>query len=326
MSTATDQRTATAQLQQLEMQRVWFAATALIITLVVGLVDNRFATVLFVMALAVSVLLIRRAFPTMWLYSAWLAAVYALAFIGAIILAFSAAVASPLVGPVPVFAAFIIALEGASLYAGLSLFAEVKSIRDFRTRLSIARGDEVPEYQRIGLWTIGLILFFVISNVSAITFVGWVRGSSLLPVHAALEALLIGLALYLLYFAESSFGELPQEFRAAARADKQSNASLVGGLLGADPAGGRAPALCPACYGPLTEETRACPSCGASRLVGWCPKSEAHVVECQHCRRPVIYGKPVCPHCRGELKESLPCPSCKASAPLRDWKRAPKAA
>jgi hypothetical protein len=322
MSTASAHPSASAALPHVEMQRVWFAATAMIITLVVGLVDSRVTTVLFVAGLFVSVLLLRRAFPSMWLYSLWLAAVYALAFIGAVVLAFSAAVASPFVGPVPVFAAVILVLEGAALYIGLSLFAEVKSIRDFRTRLSIARGDDPPEYTRIGLWTIALILFFLVANVSAIVFVGWVRGAALLPVHAGLEAVLIGLALFLLFLPESAFSELPPEFLAAAKEEKESPVSMMGLLLSSEGGGTRGAPLCPACFGPLTQESRACPSCGVGRNVGWCPKNEAHVVDCEHCKRPVIYGKPVCLHCRKELQESLACHACNARAPLRDWKRA----
>ena len=55
-----------------------------------------------------------------------------------------------------------------------------------------------------------LIAFFCVANLSAVLYVGWVRDEPLLPLHAASEALLIGFAVYLLYFSEVAFGQLPR--------------------------------------------------------------------------------------------------------------------
>jgi hypothetical protein len=291
--------------------KVAMAALALTATLIVGLLPDRVAAAFFLVGVIASAFLLRRAFPSMWLYSLWLLALYVLAFIAATLFTFSASVTGPKLGPVPVLLAGFVVFESLSAYVGLSLFAEVKSIRDFRTRLSIARGDRPLEYRRIGLWTLALLAFFAGANLSAVVFVGWVRGNGvLLPFHAAFEALLIGLGIYLLMVPESAFGRVPPEFR---------DAQPAGAAFAAPRE--RRPA-CPACGGPLTWETRACPNCARTREVGWCPTSEAHVVECPHCGRPVLYGKAVCPHCRSELPESLQCAHCAAHAPLRDWKPA----
>jgi hypothetical protein len=304
-----------------DQARVIQAAGALGATLVVGLLPMPAATPLFIAMAAFSFLLLRRAFPAMWLRGVWLAAVYALSFLGATLFALTAAVRGPLVGPVPVFALGVTALEGLALFAGLVLFAEIKSIRDFRTRLSIARGDLDPEYTRIGLWTLALIGFYLLSNLSALLFVAWARGAPALVPHVAVEAVLIGLALYLLYLPESAFGRLPKDYADVARAPERE--TLLERLIAKRPtAAGPAADRCPACGGPLEVAERMCPACAAPTKVGWCPKSEVHVVPCEHCAKPVVYGKPVCPHCRAEVRETLVCASCKAHAPLRDWKGA----
>ncbi len=308
------------------MTRVYTATGALLATLVAGLLPSGAGPVLFGLALAASALLLRRAFPSMWLYSVWLAAVYALSFVGALAFGFSASVGGPQVSSAPALLAGSVVAEAVSLYIGFALFAEVKSIRDFRTRLSVARGDSPPEYVRIGLWTLALLGFFAAANLSALLYVGWVRGEPLLPMHAAVEALLVGLAVYLLYFAEVAFGQLPPEYRRAAREHERGEALLRGTtasrpgahiMAGAGYLGGMED--CPVCGRPLAEESRGCPRCGRPAAVGWCAQSEVHVVACEHCSRPVVYGKPLCPHCNGELRESLKCSSCGVHSPLAEW-------
>jgi hypothetical protein len=307
--------------------RLYQAVAGLALTLIVGLVPLTAATALFVALALVSFWLVRRAFPAMWLHGVWLAAIYALAFLGATLFALTAAVDSPLAGPIPLFGLGVVLLEALALYAGLALFAEIKSIRDFRTRLSIARGDADIEYTRIGLWSLALAFFFLTANLSALLFVAWARGAPVLPAHAAAEAGLIGLAVYILYVPESAFGKLPKDYKDAARVPEREGllARLTaprpvpaGGDLGAVKAGDR----CPVCEGALAFAERRCPSCAAATRVGWCAKSEVHVVDCEHCGKPVVYGKPLCPHCRGELREALHCRACRTSAPLRDWKGA----
>jgi len=307
--------------------RVAAVIGGLAVTMVAGLLPYGSATGFFILGTAACVLLLRWAFPAMWLYSLWLAAIYALAFIGATVFALSASVRSPLVGPVPVFAALVGLLEFVSLYIGLSLFAEVKSIRDFRTRLSITRGDNPPEYARVGLWTLALMGFFLLSNLSALFFVAWVRDAPVLWAHAAVEGLMIALGVYIIYMPEAAFGELPREFRRAVKAEGPAFPFVGVGAAGLlAPMGtlaeSEAHRRCPVCAGALDFEERLCPSCAVAARVGWCPKSEVHVIGCEHCGRPVVYGKVVCPHCRGELKEALLCRSCKVHAPLADWKRA----
>ena len=297
--------------------KIAMAALAMFATLVVGLAPDRAAPAFFIIGLVASTLLVRRAFPAMWLYSLWLVALYVFTFIGASLFTFSAAVSGPSLGPVPILLAASLAFEVIALYIGLSFFAEIKSIRDFRTRLSIARGDKPPEYTRIGLWTLALIAFFAGANLSAVVFVGWVRGAGLLlPVHAGLEGLLIGIGMYLLMLPESAFGAPPEEFREGIPSPATFSSAEAGGS--------RKP-TCPVCQGPLTWEVRHCPSCARTREVGWCPTSEVHVVDCEFCRRPVVYGKTVCPHCKTELSDALRCRHCEAHAPLREWKAAPAA-
>lgn len=303
-------------------------AGALLAALVAGLLPHPSAPLLWLIAVLVSGFLLRRAFPTMWLYSVWLVAVYALSLVGAGALALFAAGISPLVGGVPLPLLLTAVTELLALYVALALFAEVKSIRDFRTRLSIARGDSPPEYRRIGLWAVALVLFFLLANLSAIFFVGWVRGSgAFLPAYAVVEGLLIGVGLYLVWVPEASFGQLPAEYRQAIKEPSRepSIVSVIAARARARAAGvesrKKKGAPCPACGRALEQEGRECPNCGASRTVGWCPSSEVHVTECPSCSRPVIYGKPVCPHCKAEVPEALACSSCKAHAPLRDWMR-----
>jgi hypothetical protein len=301
------------------------AVGGLAATLVAGLLPYNAATGLFIILAGVSFYLVRRAFPAMWLHGVWLAAIYALSFLGATLFALTAAVKSPLAGPVPIFGLGVVILEGLSLYAALALFAEIKSIRDFRTRLSIARGDGEPEYTRIGLWTLALMGFFLFSNLSALLFVAWARGAPVLPAHAAVEALLIGLAVFVLYLPESAFGSLPKEYKDAARAPEREG--LLARLLADRPTPLDLGAVkegdkCPVCGGALEFTKRKCPSCAAATRVGWCPKSEVHVIDCEHCGKPVVYGKPVCSHCHRELREAIVCKTCKTRAPLGDWKGA----
>lgn len=306
--------------------KVMQAVAALSATLLVGLIPADAAIGLFIIMAALSFYLLRRAFPAMWLHGVWLAAVYALSFMGATLFALTAAVRSPLAGPVPVFGLGVVVLEGMALFAGLALFAEIKSIRDFRTRLSIARGDAQAEYTRIGLWTLALIGFYLLSNLSALLFVAWARGAPVLPAHMGAEAVLIGLAVYVLYVPESAFGALPKDYKEAARAPEREG--LLAKLISARPVAStdlgaiKSGDKCPVCEGPLDFTERHCPSCSAATRVGWCPKSEVHVIDCEHCGKPVVYGKPVCPHCRQELREAVACKACKTHAPLRDWKGA----
>lgn len=316
---------ASSDVPDVDLTRVYVATGALLATLVAGLVPTSAGPALFALALLASAFLLRRAFPSMWLYSIWLAAVYALAFVGSLSFAFSASVGTPQVSSAPALLVGSLLAEAVALYIGFALFAEVKSIRDFRTRLSVARGDTPPEYVRIGVWTLALIAFYVVANLSAVLYVGWVRGEPLLPLHAASEALLIGVAVYLLYFAEVAFGKLPPEYRKAAREHERGEAILRGTALrvgthimaGAGYLGGMED--CPVCGRPLSEESRGCPRCGKPAAVGWCGQSEVHVVACEHCTRPVVYGKPLCPHCKGELRESLKCSHCGVHSPLAEW-------
>jgi hypothetical protein len=314
-----------AKADEADLSRVLAAAAALGATLIVGLFPSPAAPVLFGLGALASFLLVRRAFPAMWLYSVWLLALYALAFLAAMALGLSTSVSGTSGGPTPLLGGAFILGEVLAVYVGFSLFAEIKSIRDFRTRLSITRGDSPPEYRRIGLWAMSLLVFFFGANLSAVLFVGWARGEPLLPIHAAVEAMLIGLGIYVLYIPEVAFGSLPPEYRQAAAASKERGQALGPLLEAAASTQGASrvqSAICPLCGKPLARESRACPKCAATTEVGWCASSEVHVVPCEKCSKPVVYGKPVCPHCRSEIPEALKCSRCLVHSSLSEWKPA----
>lgn len=194
----------------------------------------------------------------------------------------------------------------------------------------------------LGLWSLGVVAFMVLSNISAFALAAWVRGALPLTPYMGTEAALILMAVALVRLPEvgvpwdaleegalpaalsrpreegagtssmspGSGHSVPGEQGSRAAAVERSPGSIIQRL--------RLPESCPACGAALQFEGKRCPSCGEEERVGWCPASETVAVACPSCQRLAPAGGK-CRKCGAAVPDTMKCGRCRKTHPLVAW-------
>lgn len=248
------------------------------------------------------------AFPHMWPYSIWLAGIYGGSAFGLLLIAGRGGTFFP-----HYWTAALIGLlfEGAAMAL---VYTVLMRVRIARTVI----GSRAP----LGIWLLGVVIFFLFSNLSAAGWAFWaVTGSTAgLAGYAGFEALLAFIAVYVCWAPEELVWGSPVAAVIPEDAPVgDEHPAILKMLTGKkDPL----PKACPACGHALRPVQLKCPSCGEKAPAGWCAANESYVVPCPSCSSPALSADGRCRKC-GTAMTGLACPSCKRSSPFRDWTGAP---
>ncbi len=220
------------------------------------------------------------AYPHVWMYGFWLAGIYGLVG-GSVICLYSLG-----------------RING--WYRGLGVMGEVLAIyiTYVLLRKTLILRDNLKEGNSsyLGLWSVSLLLFYVLSNLSFIAWFWW--GMEIYPIHyyTAAEVVLILLALHILY--------IPEHF--------EWEPLLHAVVLEEN--------VCPHCGGTLQTERRKCPKCGEYNVIKYCPASEEFMVVCKNCKKLTPLGRERCIHCNSIQLAALKCTVCGKTAPINEWR------
>lgn len=283
-------------------------------------------------------------FPNTYLYGTWLLFVYVFTNVGMAVLRSDFLDLPQAIG-------IFILFEGLAAYVMYNFILQVRTIRDlYRT----------PErHTPLGLWAVGVMGFFVLSNISAYSWVTWAFVGGSLDAYFVAEIMMVALIILIFWHPEKNImedvtrtkalsrrrGTLARDVKGdmkAAGTDKASgpgkrakagaaaaSTEMTDGDGNGDGAGAASAGTsgkCPVCGGKMVTEHRACPTekCQYEAPVGWCVTGEHYVVSCPECNKPHVYGEGTCPHCDVALVSGLACPSCSKMNPISDWPLVPE--
>jgi predicted RNA-binding Zn-ribbon protein involved in translation (DUF1610 family) len=243
------------------------------------------------------------AFPHMWPYSIWLAGVWGGSAFGLVLLGGMGSALFPYYWTAAIIG---VLFEGAAISIVYSVLIRVRTAR-------MIIGSKAP----LGLWFLGMALFFLFSNFSAAGWAWWARtgSSSGLAGYTGFELLTAFTAVYICWAPEelvwgSAVPAAPSEQPA-----EGGQPALLWRLAGRKDG---MPKACPACGHPLKPVQLRCPSCGERTPVGWCAANESYVLPCPSCGSPVLTVDGRCRKCGASIP-GLTCPACKRTAPTNNW-------
>ena len=264
---------------------------------------------------------IYRAFPDVWNYIFWLGPIYGMTVLGYLSF-FHLTKVYPdnriefqMIGFMMLFLSLILALF---------FIGRIKRFRDERSGViegPSGRITEKPEaYFPLGLWIVGVLMFWLFGIISAWGWISWAKGESSRVVYILTEFLLLCGLVYILYIPQTKFEwvpepsrprrlMIPKRFLIIPRTRRVPKAPTI-----------KAPMSCPVCSFPLVTEKRSCPRCGKVKDFHWCPASELYVIPCSACGKPTSYGKEYCTHCSNRLEPQIQC-GCGDKRRIRDWQR-----
>lgn len=229
-------------------------------------------------------------FPHVWMYSFWFAGMYALCIFGGImIFALGRENTLILIGG--------IAVEIGAYYVMYVIWWKTIKLRD-------SSADEY--YTPLGLWSIALMSFFLISNLSVLTWSQWAIESRTIMRYVFSEGVLILLLGYLLWVPET-FSWEPLIVPMIQGEEKIMTAVPVEDI-------------CSVCGTEFKMERGFCPSCGSPRVFRWCPVCEQYSFRCENCKEFNLVGEKKCRSCKTALPEGVHCRSCGEITHLDKWK------
>lgn len=295
--------------------------------------NNPFYVGLWVVFGVLGLVAIWWSFPNTYLYGTWLLFVYIFTNVGMVVLR------SDLLSLPQAIGIFIL-FEGLAVYVMYNFILQVRTIRDlYRT----------PErHTPLGLWAVGVMGFFVLSNISAYSWVTWAFVGGSLDAYFVAEIVMVALIILIFWHPEKNImedvartkaiskrrGPLARDVKGdvrTARADKATGSvkRAKDGTANEEVATGASAGAgdkCPVCGGKMVTEHRACPTekCLYEAPVGWCVTGEHYIVSCPECNKPHVYGEGTCPHCDVALVSGLACPSCSKMNPISDWPLVPE--
>jgi hypothetical protein len=313
---------------------VAFAALAFIAGLVAGVSGTRWATPAWVLATLGGVFLCFYAFPSVWRYLFFFGGIYLLLAFGVI----------PLIVWIdfPVWIGVSLLMHGFALVAAFFVLKDVVMQRRAYHISAITSGHEAP-YVPIGLWTIALGAFFVVTDISMVSLGYWIIEEWTLNPYMVCELFLVVFLLYLLEVPQKAFGgkgddfvprvslaDITSETKKVAKRivkrpkiDASAKRTAAAAKATVKPKVLREGTLeCPACGSDLAIDVRRCPECYKENEFAWCPVSEHYIIPCPACGKPTVYGEQACSHCDQGLSVSYKCPDCLKSTPLQRWERA----
>ncbi len=187
-------------------------------------------------------------------------------------------------------------------YKLLAVFSELVALfiltNLLRKTIRLRNSTADSFYTPIGIWTMVLLLFFILSNLSIFYWYEWAIGETGLRAYTAIEVILILLFAYLLWVPEN-FGWEKMLTAIALEDEKRP--------------------LCPACSGALKTERKTCPKCKQEKSFLWCSKCERYEVRCHACNSLTHYGEKKCIKCGEEVPSTFVCGNCGTEKPLSKW-------
>lgn len=253
------------------------------------------------------------AFPHMWVYSLWLAGIYAASVFGLLLV---------LLGGERLFARYWAAAGIGALMELAALFL----VYTLLMRVRIAR-SVLESRSPLGIWLAAVLLFFALSNAAGYGLAVWFSSgsSAALSVYAGLEVVLALAAVYICWAPEEAIWSAATATTAAAESappaasnDTGPAALLMKIVRKKD---SETPRACPACGAPLKSVRLRCPSCGEETAIAWCGASESYVVPCPSCGAFTLSAERKCIKCGAPLP-AYACPACRKASPIREWKTA----
>jgi hypothetical protein len=292
-------------LDKTEDQLVLAALACVIVSFYFGLQPGFTSTILWAGIGCGALVCIYFAFPNMWPYSILLYASYGISAFGVILL-FLWYDAIRLFGisvPIPLGIFFI----ASGFYMAYHIVESIKKTRD--------RVAEEQQYVPLGFWSIAVMLFFVFSVLSIISWVIWANsGGAVIQLYMVLEIIIAFLLIYILWLPDRSMDwsveNLPES--PATRFITRKSKVLAQKVS-------IARNICPECGLKLRIEKKVCPSCGGSQNLGWCVRSEAYVIPCAKCQSMALHGKEKCDECGEILSNNISCTNCGEGHPIKDW-------
>jgi hypothetical protein len=290
-------------LEKTEDQLVLATFVCIFLSLYFGFQSWALSSVLWVIFGAAALVCMYFAFPNMWINGLLLYAIYGICAFGVILLVFWFDAVNYFGISFSIIAGvFLIA---SSFYIVFYIIKQVKNTRDSST--------DKKSYLSLGFWSIGVILFPILSVLSILSWSLWVD-SGQLQFYLILELLIAINLIYILWLPDRNMDwgakeplQLPTK-RFIAGGSK----ALKGKVL-------KIKNVCPECGSKLRLEKKTCPSCQNVQTFGWCVTSEAYVLPCSHCQEMALYGKENCDKCGKALSDEVVCNECKSTFPIKEW-------
>jgi predicted RNA-binding Zn-ribbon protein involved in translation (DUF1610 family) len=313
---------------------VAFAMMAFLAGLAAGVSGSRWATPAWFMATAGGVFLCFYAYPSVWRYLFFFGLIYLLLAVGVL----------PLIVfiDIPVFIGVSLMMHGLAVVVAFFVLKDVVLQRRAYHISALTSAKEAP-YVPIGLWTLSLIGFIIIADISMVSLGFWINGSANLTPYIVAEVELIFLLMYLLEVPQKAFGSKGDDFvprvslagitsetkKVAKRIVKRPKVEVGAKRTAAAAAAKLKPKVlregtleCPACGSDLAIDVRRCPECYKDNEFAWCPVSEHYIIPCPACGKPTVYGEESCSHCGQNLSLDYKCPECLKATPMQRWERA----
>lgn len=246
-----------------------------------------------------------KAFFDMWIYGVQLMIIYIIAGTGAVIL-------HQYMNDSFVIFLMGIVIELVALGICLTMIIDIWGVRKAR----IAEAGEEVDMERfsLGIWYFMPFLFFVFVNLSLIDWSNFFENDYLifndLIIYGIAEIAIISCAIYILW--------LPQKqlFTGIEFVEEQEPEFALPKIP--IPLLSKHPEKCPTCGMELIIEERLCPTCGNKESFGYCPGSEAYIINCPNCKAPTSLGARYCKDCGEKITREITC-DCGEKHPLRNW-------
>lgn len=256
---------------------------------------------------ALALYFLYKAFFDMWIYGLQLIGIYITAGIGAVILHryMEEAFWKFLIG---------ILIEISSLLICLKLIKDIWGIRKSRIDDAEDKEEAIKKFS-LGNWYIMPFIFWFFANLSLIDWSKWFDNENFvyksLFIYNLAEVGIISIAIYILWipqkqlftgieFIEEEEPELPIPKIPIPLISKHIE-------------------KCPNCGMELVIEHKKCPSCGHKESFGYCPSSEAYIINCPKCHKPTSLGTRYCKNCGEKITREILCDSCGKKHFLRNW-------
>lgn len=249
-----------------------------------------------------------KAFFDMWIYGLHLVGIYIIAGIGVIILHQYLE---------DDFTKFMIGvlIELGALAICLKMIKDIWGVR--RQRIEEAQDkEEDTDIERfsLGNWYVMPFLFFILVNVSLIDWSKWFNDDNFiyegLFLYGIAEVAIISVAIYTLWFPQKQLFtgiEFVEEHKIELALPKISIPFVT-----------KHPEKCPTCGLELIVEQKKCPACGHEESFGYCPGSEAYIINCPNCKAPTSLSARYCKECGEKITREIIC-DCGKKYPIRKW-------
>ena len=312
-----------------------FATVVFIAALAAGASSTRWATAAWVLGTLGGGFLCIYAFPSVWRYLFYMALIYVLVALGALMPLFYLSIA-------PLFIGWAFILHVLAIGVAFNLVKDVVTQRR-AYHLEALSEDKYAPYVPIGLWMLALIGFIVLTDISMVGYTQWALHGGTLTLYVFCELVLIALLMFVLDVPERAFGGKGEDFvprvslseittetkkvakRLVKRPAREKPAKRTTRALRAT----RRPKVmvdgtleCPACGSDLAIDIRRCPECYRENEFAWCPVSEHYIIPCPRCGKHTVYGEEACSHCGAGSDLDYKCPNCLKGNPLNRWERA----